>query len=449
MKKLDFLFIYEVKARELENICLLKYELERRGYTVKFINTWYYINRKIPRYKAEVVITFALYNNDTYEFISGYIKNINKLVNMQWEQIGTIGNEESAKSRFLLSGKALDAAHICWGEITKNRLLTKCGVDERRLLLTGHITLDYFRNKLVNYFRTKEDIFQEYSLPLNKKVCLFISSFSYVELPKVIVNNTPDLGYSLDEFINLSIASQEEVLKWMASVLSKNSDVVFIYRPHPAEANSKKLFELVDQYSNFHVISDLSIKQWILVCDVLYTWYSTALAEIYASGKGCYILRPLPIPEEMELSICKDAEFITDFVSFESSLSKKEPEFPIHNDALSQYYYIDPDEPAYIKICDRLIDIYNHDYFILPEKYNKGKVSLYTKFRKALSRSFINKIINFLSYNTKINISVLNRRRDSNVRIYKSYMDDLAKRNYASKEEVDNIVLAIKNTLSK
>ena len=28
MKKTDFLFVYEIKNRELENICLLKYELE-------------------------------------------------------------------------------------------------------------------------------------------------------------------------------------------------------------------------------------------------------------------------------------------------------------------------------------------------------------------------------------------------------------------------------------
>ncbi len=37
MKELDFLFIYEHKVRELENLCLMKYELDRRGYKTKIV----------------------------------------------------------------------------------------------------------------------------------------------------------------------------------------------------------------------------------------------------------------------------------------------------------------------------------------------------------------------------------------------------------------------------
>ena len=78
MKNVDFLFIYEVKAREFENICLLKYELERRGYTVEILNTWYYINKIPPRINAKVVISFALYNDNTFKFISSYTNKIEK-----------------------------------------------------------------------------------------------------------------------------------------------------------------------------------------------------------------------------------------------------------------------------------------------------------------------------------------------------------------------------------
>ena len=38
IEELDFLFIYEHKVRELENLCLLKYELDRRGYRTKIIH---------------------------------------------------------------------------------------------------------------------------------------------------------------------------------------------------------------------------------------------------------------------------------------------------------------------------------------------------------------------------------------------------------------------------
>ena len=36
---LDFLIMYEHKNREINSDCLLKVELERRGYTVKIENT--------------------------------------------------------------------------------------------------------------------------------------------------------------------------------------------------------------------------------------------------------------------------------------------------------------------------------------------------------------------------------------------------------------------------
>ena len=45
-KHVDFLFVYEVKARELENICLLACELERRGYTTAIVNSWTMLKKK-------------------------------------------------------------------------------------------------------------------------------------------------------------------------------------------------------------------------------------------------------------------------------------------------------------------------------------------------------------------------------------------------------------------
>lgn len=449
MKKVDFLIVYEVKVRELENLCLLKYELERRGYTVVFINTWYYLNRKLPKYNANVVISFALYNDGTFKFISSYVKKFSKIINMQWEQVGTMSDEKSEKSQFFLKGIASNAAHICWGERTKNRLIHKCGIDERRLMLTGHVSLDFFRDNLVSYYRPKEEILRKYNLPLNKKICLFISSFSYVDLPAKIVNDAPDIGYSLDQFISVSNASQEEILKWMTLILLKNKDVIYIYRPHPAESNNKKLIDLTNKYSNFFVISDLSVKQWILVCDVIYTWYSTSLAEIHASGKNCYILRPIPIPQDRDLAICEGATFITDFASFESTLEENESPFPIREDILSQYYFVDNNEPTYKKICDSFIEVYKDDYFVLPKLNSSQRLSFKEKLRKYISRSYINNLISYISYNTKINIPILKRRRENRINGYNSYVNDLVLRNYASEEEINEIVERIKIALEK
>ena len=39
VKDVDFLFIYEVRNREIDSVCLLGAYLETRGYRVGYINT--------------------------------------------------------------------------------------------------------------------------------------------------------------------------------------------------------------------------------------------------------------------------------------------------------------------------------------------------------------------------------------------------------------------------
>ena len=65
VKELDFLFIYEHKVRELENLCLLKYELDRRGYRTKImhIEDAEALKAMRPIYHAKVVVMMACYQN--------------------------------------------------------------------------------------------------------------------------------------------------------------------------------------------------------------------------------------------------------------------------------------------------------------------------------------------------------------------------------------------------
>jgi len=448
--KVDFLFIYEVKARELENICLLKYELESRGYSVAFINTWYYLRTRVPCYKAKVVVSFGLYNDATYKFICTFVNKFNKLINMQWEQVGTKSDEISEKSQFLISGLARNAVHICWGGNTKERLMQKCRIDEKKLKLTGHIALDFLRYNLVTYYRTKEEIFGQYNIPLqNKRVCLFISSFSYVNLPDNIIENTPDLGYDLRHFVRISNESQAEVIKWITRILSKDKDIIFIYRPHPAESENIELQKLSLSLSNFFVIGELSVKQWILVSDVIYNWYSTSFAEIFRSRKQCYILRPIQIPKDIDLAMCEGSKFICDFDSFESTIMAEPSGFPIKDEVIFGYYYIDENEPAYIKLCDSFIEVYTDDYYLLPKLKKSQKQSFLEKLKMVVYKSFISNIVDYLCIKTTLKVPILERRRLSMHSGYEMYRIKQAQINYVSKDEIETIVNRIKMILEK
>ena len=70
VEKLDFLFVYEHKVRELENLCLLKYELDKRGYKTKIIHIEdaEALKAMRPIYHAKVVVTMACYRNSSIEW---------------------------------------------------------------------------------------------------------------------------------------------------------------------------------------------------------------------------------------------------------------------------------------------------------------------------------------------------------------------------------------------
>ncbi|MBQ6946636.1 MAG: hypothetical protein IJN42_01195, partial [Clostridia bacterium] len=286
MKKVDILFLYETKVRELENICLLKYELERRGYSVAVLNTWNELENKKKKYDAKVVVTHAMYHDGIYQFVKSIVGNVPKVVNMQCEQIGTVGDKTSKKSRYVLTGVAAQSMNICWGDMTAKRLREDSKIDQRYIRVTGNVSLDFCRKELRGYYRDRQQMLEEYGIPTDKEVNLFISSFSYVNLPQEIIQQSD--ASSRDEFIYLSNESFRKVLDWFKRLLSESDDQIILYRPHPAEAKNETLAQMCEDYKGrFFVISEHSVKQWISVCDKVFTWYSTSAVEAHAFGIPC------------------------------------------------------------------------------------------------------------------------------------------------------------------
>lgn len=447
MKNVDFLFIYEVKPRELENICLLKYELEKRGYSVALLNTWYYIRSKPPKYNPKVVISFALYNDNTFKFISGYVRNINKIVNMQWEQVGSNTEESDNDTLFRLSGMANHALNICWGTKTYNRLREISHINERNLYVSGHVTLDFLRDSFEDYYCKKEEILSKYNISATSRICLMVSSFSYVNLPGKIASIGSNDSLNLSNFIELSVASQEKILEWIKSYINQNPDVVFIYRPHPAESNNTKLLDIAKNNKNFRIIGDYSVKQWLTISDVIYMWYSTSLAEAYYSKKPTYILRPFKIEYERELGIYNESKTLTNFDEFATSVKSDEYSFPISKENLDKYYYVDPNEPAYIKIANKLEEVILSDYYLLPKLNKNQTVSKWIRCKRYLSRTKIYNLVEFITINSKINTSYFRRKRLAKVDGTDLYNKQMSMQNCATDDEIKLLQNKIQDVL--
>ncbi|MHB8131222.1 MAG: surface carbohydrate biosynthesis protein [Mobilitalea sp.] len=438
MEKVDFLFIYESRVRELENDCLLKYELERRGYSVALLNTWYCIDHKFKHYSAKVVISHALMNDGVFDFIKQYAGKIRKLVNMQCEQIGT--NEDNTdNTRFHYTGMAKKGVHIAWGKITFDRLMNQSQIPKEQIKLTGQIALDFCRPEFDNYYRSKEDLLKEFKLSKYERINLFISSFSYVNLPDHVfhqsnINNKSD-------FAVISVKSQEIILEWIERLLCKEPSQLFIYRPHPAEASNLKLKSMENQYENFCVISKYSVKQWIKIVDQIFTWYSTSIVEVYASGKNCSILRPIKIPYPLDVELYNGARFITNYMEFEASLTKLE-KFPINHELLDQYYYIDTKEAAYMKITNALENVYENDTYIIVDDRAKKKINW-----KQMLKAKLSYILLLLLKRSGIKNKSIQLYVDNRIKQVDQYTKELQLKNYATDDEISNIVYKIKSTL--
>ena len=376
-KEYDFTFVYEIKNRELDNVLLLKCELERRGHSVNILETWSEECHKSIPSKSKVLVSFALHDNKTIKYVSQFVRGCTKFVNMQWEQVFTNGDRLQNKNDAGTTGVYGDAKkgfHICWGENSFHELTTKFDVETTHAGITGNVSLDFLRPEFHSFYTPKEELFAKYGLDPNRQTYLFISSFSYGELPDSILNSElyQNQGFDVSEFRNISICSQKSILDWIELELLKRPEITMVYRPHPAESNIARLKNMEDRYTNFRVIGELSIKQWIITVDKIYTWWSTSIAEVFMSGKGCSILRPFEIPYLSELELYNGASFISDYNQFSNSYTLSNS-FPLSNERMQFYYYSEPRTPAYLKVADALEEVLNNDDFIVHGYENEDK----------------------------------------------------------------------------
>ena len=169
------------------------------------------------------------------------------------------------------------------------------------------------------------------------------------------------------KLVEVCKATQKAILDWFELILEECPDDVIIYRPHPEERSSELLKALAEKQPRFRVISEESVKQWILVADKIYTWISTSTAEVYAAGKGCSVLRPVDVPHENDMRLYAGAPSLTTYEEFRDDFNKEDQDFAISKKMIEQYYYIDPEKYSYELVCDAIEEVLKDDKYLLDE----------------------------------------------------------------------------------
>ncbi|MBP1551107.1 MAG: hypothetical protein J6C76_08635 [Oscillospiraceae bacterium] len=448
MKKTDFLFVYEVKNRELENITLLAAELQRRGFSVAFLNSWQCLDGKFEDYDAEVVVVSACYTTDTYKFFTRHAARFRKVVNLQWEQVLRNGYAEAdGATSWDFSGEALRTRHICWGENTKNRLMAKYNVAEEFLKICGYISLDFYRDEFKPFIKTKDELFGEFGLDTDKTTSLFISSFAIATMPKENMGTAP--GNFNEVFVQNTIDSQKAVLDWFGTACKEYPDHQFIYRAHPSESDNPVLLKLAQEIPNFFYISKYPVKHWIVNCDKIYNWTSTSAAEVYAAGKQAFIVEPVPVDHRVTYPFFEGGETVKTYDEFKATVEMdvNTPNQPLDTAKFSECY-MQTDTPVYKNLCDVLEETFRsttyscQNYYPTNSRKEREFEANYSKFWNSRTNILLVKLAKATSWN----ISLLNNRRDkeipdrANTAKLKKYYAGRTKANAVSQQEIDGLI---------
>ena len=358
--KMDFLFFYEHINREVENVSLIMHELQKRGYScdiAHFAGPGLYKYGKKKNRASVVVTPWLRYDNNVFHYMQ-FARHPYKIVDLQWEQVYNKSGVDSGLVN--VCDESLKAYHVCWGDNSKERLLS-FGAPEENLCVCGAIQQDFGRDIFCDYYKSRQTIADEYGLDADKKWFLFVSSFSYVTYPDESIRKLAEqYGEHPLKFAELSKRSFADITSWIERLLSEQ-DCEFIYRPHPSEKDSDRLLELAARYSNFHVIRDFSVKQWAKVCDHVNSWISTSNAEIISMGVDYSTIRPIPVPHEMEMESMRGEEYVTtveDFVKVNVECDNSPERIARRREQLGHFYNYDPDRAAYKRVADFLEEVY-------------------------------------------------------------------------------------------
>lgn len=423
MIKLDFLFVYEHKVRELENLCLIKYELDRRGYRteIRYIEDAENELAVKPFIYTKVLLVMSCYDNHALEWqIKNYVK-FDKVIDMQWENIVYPKDEEreGAFKNYKEIGKAVP--HVSWGQQNVKRLLEAAHLDQKMVKLVGHVGMDFLREPLCRYYLSREELFQKYDLPVESKAIFFASPYYGDSLSQEYIDDMcARFGENWTEYYKFMCDSQHIVLKWFENICIENSNIHVVFRPHPGHP-SLMAQKVAERCGNFHIIAGESVKQWIVTCDKIYTGNSSVIVEAFFARKMCQLIFPLPVTEGFELKLISGSRMLTDYEQLRQSILAKAEEFPTPQSNIEEIYLIDWNTPSYIKFADMAEEVLKDDSYKLTARQIREihNYPLPVRAQKAICRvDFLYRIYLKMINNEKITWEFLVRQRQLRQKAY-------------------------------
>lgn len=448
MKNIDFLFIYESKIREFQSLCLLKYELEKRGYSVliKYINSKEAEMCRHIKYHAKVLATYGCYTNATIEWCIGKYILFDKLINLQWEQVLNKAMEDDPKGFKNFSGLAKEVVHIAWGEATKKRLVRTAGILPERVKVTGHIGMDFLRPEFASYYFSRAEICKEFSINPKSVLCLFSSDYGTASASDEVIEQKVKLyGEWRREVLLCARKNKAEIIKWISTITCQNKNIVFIYRPHPGE-QIDDVRKAVAAIANFRIIDKYSVQQWITICDMFYSSFSTTAVEAYFAGKNVQILCPYNYSDEGKTRVFTNADIIATYSDFADSIQT--PKMNVLDSKYLKQYFDNDKHYSFIKYADVFEKVYKDDFYDFDwKKYNS---SITTQEQSNLLKKSMNRYAFFtFLFIFFVKIHLLHGEKYDVIRQRQKELQEERKKNTTCTTEIAELIKKISKIVEK
>lgn len=443
MKQLDFLFIYEHKVRELENLCLMKYELDRRGYKTEIIYINDAENALSPKilYKTKVLCTMACYHNKTLRWHVKDFIEFEKIIDLQWENIVYPKDEHRVGAYKNYRGIGKDVVRVSWGKQNETRLLETAQMDPAKVKVIGHVGMDFLRYPLSRYYISRKELFDKYGIEQGKKVILFASPYYGDNLSQQYIDDMCNrFGDNWVDYYHFMCESQKIVLKWFEQLCTENKDTIIIFRPHPGHP-SLMADAMAEKYENFKVIGSESVKQWIVSCDKVFTGNSSVVVEAFFAKKDCQLLFPLETTDGFELKLIEDSTKIRTYSEFEKAVGENNNPFPTPRESIEEIYLVDWKEPSYIKFANMAEEVLNSNYYCLSKKQltDFKEYSIWTRIIKKICKvDFVYNVYLKLLNSEKIHSRFIENQRKIRAEVYAAQKAD--SHELTSEQEIQKII---------
>ena len=450
MQVYDYILVYEHKVRELEALCLLKYELEKRGYSVFLIQTSdrdmsQYVSMK-HKYHCKVLAVPACYNNTTFQMCVGRVISFEKVIDLQWEQLISKSQErENSYRNFSEIGK--DVVHISWGKANERRLVERAEIEKRNIYLCGNMALDLLRDEFSSLYMSREEIIQKYGFSQYGKINVLFASFRGADCPDVILESyRKRYGEKRVQLQRLGKRTRDELLSWFCMAAKKYKNDTFIYRPHPGE-NIEYIQDKIKGIENIYIIWDFSARQWIMVADHLFSWHSTVLIEAFYAGKTAYSLDPFGYIDDEDAIAFEDMHVLRDYSELIRVLDGENINNNLNTQKVEDYFGRRDEAYSYMRVADAFESVYNENVYDLKDVVEKYDI-YNTKNNSIKEKIYFNPFVNwvywrYLSLVSKFKVM----RKRENVNWYIHMMEN-CKKEKVSVEEISQIEKKIRKILS-